>query len=341
MFLVCIPLLEATRTGTSGRRTAASSPQALDRCKDLSRSTKHSGIGVNGRLSNRTNDLHDALLTTFHASRSPHAYTAIHRDSDGRPVARSNRPRSPRPTSSYYNSLVPIAPAPNWSRQSGSPSNKPTLPPIPSLLAPPTNTQPGDAARRYQLEVVQQPEVTAEFGSNALSRLPLSPPLVARLSICDDRRSNIDDDPDLPFLIAQVALFSEDGQRELDAQPSPMATPPPSTFAEQQQRRMLLYGSTVSSPQYLRDLNGRPGVFFLFPDIGVQRQGRYTLRIRLLRLSRFDPTRLMSEGEGSSSLFLAQASTGPFTVVPRSHYIAPEQTRLTRHFLMQGVNMRL
>lgn len=50
---------------------------------------------------------------------------------------------------------------------------------------------------------------------------------------------------------------------------------------------MLLYGSTVSSPQYLRDLNGRPGVFFLFPDVGVQREGRYTLRIRLLRLSRY------------------------------------------------------
>lgn len=93
-------------------------------------------------------------------------------------------------------------------------------------------------------------------------------------------------DPDLPFLIAQLALFSEDGQHELDAQPPAMATPPSSTFADQQQRRMLLYGSTVSSPQYLRDLNGRPGVFFLFPDVGVQREGRYTLRVRLLRLSR-------------------------------------------------------
>ena len=95
-------------------------------------------------------------------------------------------------------------------------------------------------------------------------------------------------DPDLPFLIAQLALFSEDGRRELDAQPSgpAMTTPPPATFYEQQQRRMLLYGSTVSSPQYLRDLNGRPGVFFLFPDVGVQREGRYTLRVRLLRLSR-------------------------------------------------------
>lgn len=95
-------------------------------------------------------------------------------------------------------------------------------------------------------------------------------------------------DPDLPFLIAQLVLFSEDGQHELDAQPTPpaMATPAPSTFMEQQHRRMLLYGSTVSSPQYLRDLNGRPGVFFLFPDVGVQREGRYTLRVRLLRLSR-------------------------------------------------------
>ncbi|KZV68953.1 hypothetical protein PENSPDRAFT_744045 [Peniophora sp. CONT] len=192
--------------------------------------------------------------------------------------------------------------------------------------------------RRYQLEVIQQPEVAAEFGANALSRLPLSPPLVARLTICDDRRGSIDDDPDLPFLIAQLVLFSEDGRHELDAQaPSAIATPPPTL--EQQRRRTLLYGSTVSSPQYLRDLNGRPGVFFLFPDVGVQREGRYTLRVRLLRLSRFDPTRLMSEGEQSASLFIAQTSTAPFAVVPRQQYVAPEQTRLTRHFLMQGVNM--
>jgi hypothetical protein len=39
--------------------------------------------------------------------------------------------------------------------------------------------------RTYYLEIIQQPEVSAEFGSAALSRLPLAPPLVAQLIIRD------------------------------------------------------------------------------------------------------------------------------------------------------------
>jgi hypothetical protein len=39
--------------------------------------------------------------------------------------------------------------------------------------------------RTYYLEIIQQPEVSAEFGTAALSRLPLAPPLVAQLIIRD------------------------------------------------------------------------------------------------------------------------------------------------------------
>jgi Velvet factor len=46
--------------------------------------------------------------------------------------------------------------------------------------------------RTYYLEVVQQPEVSAEFGTAALSRLPLAPPLVAQLIIRDSRGNVIE-----------------------------------------------------------------------------------------------------------------------------------------------------
>ena len=46
--------------------------------------------------------------------------------------------------------------------------------------------------RTYYLEVIQQPEVSAEFGSAALSRLPLAPPLVAQLIIRDNRGNVIE-----------------------------------------------------------------------------------------------------------------------------------------------------
>jgi Velvet factor len=49
----------------------------------------------------------------------------------------------------------------------------------------------------------------------------------------------------------------------------------------------LLYGNIVSSPHYLRNLQGRPGVYFIFPDVSVRLQGRYVLRLTLMRLSRY------------------------------------------------------
>lgn len=39
--------------------------------------------------------------------------------------------------------------------------------------------------RSYQLEVIQHPEKTAEFRNAHLSRLPLNPPLIARLIVRD------------------------------------------------------------------------------------------------------------------------------------------------------------
>lgn len=49
-----------------------------------------------------------------------------------------------------------------------------------------------DRCRTYHLEVIQQPEVSAEFGSAVLSRLPLAPPLVAQLIIRDSRGNVIE-----------------------------------------------------------------------------------------------------------------------------------------------------
>jgi hypothetical protein len=49
----------------------------------------------------------------------------------------------------------------------------------------------------------------------------------------------------------------------------------------------LLYGNLVSSPHFLRNLQGRSGVYFLFPDVSVRLRGRYILQLTLMRLSRY------------------------------------------------------
>ncbi|KAI9440504.1 velvet factor-domain-containing protein [Lactarius indigo] len=176
---------------------------------------------------------------------------------------------------------------------------------IPGLISP------GRETKTYYLEVIQQPEVSAAFGSAALSRLPLAPPLVAQLIIRDNRGNVIESDLEHPYLICHLSLHSEDGT-PLDPVPSSNRHFPP---------ERLLYGNLVSSPHHLRNLEGRMGVYFLFPDVSVQRQGRFVLQLTLMRLSRVDATGMVRVGESGS--VLAQTRTRPFDVTPRQTYVAP------------------
>lgn len=82
---------------------------------------------------------------------------------------------------------------------------------------------------------------------------------------------------ELPFLIAHLSLFTDDGS-PLDMGTSPNGEAPP---------RRLLYGNLVSSPQKLRDLQGRLGLYFLFPDASIRWRGRFQLGISLLRISEY------------------------------------------------------
>lgn len=82
---------------------------------------------------------------------------------------------------------------------------------------------------------------------------------------------------ELPFLIAHLSLFTGDGSTQLDMGSAPGSHAPP---------RRLLYGNLVSSPQKLRDLQGRQGLFFLFPDASIRWSGQFQIGITLMRISR-------------------------------------------------------
>ncbi|KAJ8585988.1 hypothetical protein M405DRAFT_796118 [Rhizopogon salebrosus TDB-379] len=180
----------------------------------------------------------------------------------------------------------------------------------------------------YHLDVVQHPQRTAEFGSASLSRLPLAPPVVVQLIVRDRFGNSIIPEMELPFLIAHLSLFTDDGSRPLDMGTSPNGEAPP---------RRLLYGNLVSSPQKLRDLQGRLGLYFLFPDASIRWRGRFQLGISLLRISETDASGAMSIA--SQGTVLAQARTRPFDVFPHENYVAPPVTRLTQSFLRQGARI--
>lgn len=82
-------------------------------------------------------------------------------------------------------------------------------------------------------------------------------------------------EPDLPFMISHLSLHGADGSGPLEL-PQNGHFPP----------NRLLYGNLVSSPHNMRNLQGRAGVYFLFPDVSVRQRGRYSLQVTLMRLSR-------------------------------------------------------
>ncbi|KAF9786484.1 velvet factor-domain-containing protein [Thelephora terrestris] len=125
----------------------------------------------------------------------------------------------------------------------------------------------------YDLEIVQQPQKAAECGSLSLSRLPLAPPLIVQLSIRDGSGNVIPEEGELSFLIAHLSLIpvTESGGHS-------------STHTKPSDHTNQLYGSLVSSPQTFRDLHGRQGAYFLFPDVSVRIRGRFQLGVTLIEL---------------------------------------------------------
>ncbi|KAF8075079.1 velvet factor-domain-containing protein [Lyophyllum atratum] len=164
--------------------------------------------------------------------------------------------------------------------------------------------------RTYHLEIIQHPQKTAEFGHSSLSRLPLTPPIIARLTVRDSSGNSVVPEAELPFLIAHLSLFSDDGLTALDMGSSIGRghTPP------------LLYGNLVSSIDQLEDLQGNMGLFFVFPDVSIRWRGRFQLGIAVMRISRSDPSGGM--GIADQGMVLAEARTRSFDVLPYPQYTA-------------------
>ncbi|KAG8958238.1 hypothetical protein FRC03_009312 [Tulasnella sp. 419] len=189
-----------------------------------------------------------------------------------------------------------------------------------------------EGGRRYHLEVVQHPERTAEIGSAAvLSRIPLSPPLIVRVTVQDPRGAVISGHTDMPFLAAHLWLYNEDGTEPVD-----VVDGPPSPGGTNTTQRML-YGTLVSSIHSYKDLQGNPGMFLIFPDVSVRRCGTYRLLVSLMKLATPAGSTVMPVGMDNTTL--ASVRTRPFNVVSQSEYSAPPPTALTNSFHRQGARM--
>ncbi|KAI0319628.1 velvet factor-domain-containing protein [Amylostereum chailletii] len=287
------------------------------------------------------NEPHTTLNAQLPVRSRPITHAPYPPAADSPPESEADFMRSNRPTSSQASSSSRHFPGslvtPSWDRQPSRVYDTSPQTYSPLLLRNPSiPTHAGGVVGHlsYHLQIVQQPQIAAECGDAVLSRLPLAPPLIVQLVIYDDKGRSLDIDairslPDMPFFIAHLSLYTSDGMHELDAAGSTEnAHFPPDR---------LLYGSIVSSPQDLQNLQGSKGMYFLFPDVSVRRQGQYSLRVKLVRVSTMDPTGVVNTSQRSE--VLAETRTLPFNVWPRQAYVAPPQTPLTEYFLQQGARM--
>ncbi|PAV20118.1 velvet [Pyrrhoderma noxium] len=242
----------------------------------------------------------------------------------------------PRPRTSSTSTGSPLPSVPHdYMRQRVSSTHIPGSSSSRNRTVPPSRLGPGAGSpygqtsganppdtrgRTYTLEVEQHPERTAEFGPAELSRLPLAPAPIVKLTIRDHTGSTIDPNTELPYLIAHLSLCSENGH-PLDGVPGASS-------------QHLLYGTLVSSPQVMRNLRGRVAPYFIFPDVSIRQRGRYSLCISLHRL----PVGGNPASMGSASV-LASVYTQVFEVVSHTIYIAPPPTQLTQLFIRQGARM--
>ncbi|KAJ7930339.1 velvet factor, partial [Mycena leptocephala] len=121
--------------------------------------------------------------------------------------------------------------------------------------------------RSYQLNVVQHPQKAAEFGYENLSRLSLTPPMIVQLTVRDMNGNSIVPQEELPFLIAHLSLFTENGMTQTDT------------------RNFIKRVNLASSVDHLEDTNSNMGLFFVFPDVSIRWRGRFQLGVTLIMIS--------------------------------------------------------
>ncbi|GMK56243.1 hypothetical protein CspeluHIS016_0300830 [Cutaneotrichosporon spelunceum] len=166
--------------------------------------------------------------------------------------------------------------------------------------------------RQYMITPIQHPTDGAAFERQSLSRIPLTPPLILQLDTWDENHRLIIPSDALSSMVCSVTLEGLDGQERA------MVRVPDTDIIIK-----TTAGSTVSPAFEMESQTGHPGVYFVFPDIGVAYPGRFRLNCALMPLN---------GGEA-----LTTCLTDPFTVYPRSQFFVPPTTAMTRHFAEQRI----
>jgi hypothetical protein len=126
----------------------------------------------------------------------------------------------------------------------------------------------------FQLTIRQQPIAARACGFGERDRRVIDPPPIIELkTFASETGAPVTDDTGMLALHCTLINHITE-QDESDIPPAH----PGQTFA----RRLM--GTLVSSPNMVNDEKGRPGIFFVFPDLSCRTIGQYRMRFRLMRV---------------------------------------------------------
>ncbi|KAJ8325787.1 hypothetical protein BDV3_000974 [Batrachochytrium dendrobatidis] len=200
----------------------------------------------------------------------------------------------------------------------------------------------------FRFKLRQQPLRGRMCGFSAVKdRRIIDPPLVLQL-VTLDNRNVLEAYQDFNLhILCHISLWSADRQTDCSAVINPrykshnlkLRDMPSSRKhgcpSEGNQYCQTIIGTTSTPPQVLMDLDGTPGLFFVFYDLSVRVQGDYTLKCQLFEL---DSTR----GNMTSTVVRDVIFTNPFHMYSPKYFPGMgESTELSKCFARQGISIHI
>ncbi|KAJ3138658.1 hypothetical protein HDU90_001101 [Geranomyces variabilis] len=190
---------------------------------------------------------------------------------------------------------------------------------------------------RYELVVLQQPLRARMCGFGGRDRRLVDPPPIVQLIARHLPSNRVIEQSvtDPPLLILHASLYDAAAK-----EPTMIINTPRARNSGGYMN--ALTGCLVSSAYSLQNLEGRHGVYFMFGDLSVRVDGRFSLVFKLCNIASAESSAVPPQHFVSNDIttVITQAHSLPFIVYPAKEFPGMlESTPLTRCFALQGIRL--
>ncbi|CAG8574693.1 4302_t:CDS:2 [Ambispora leptoticha] len=199
---------------------------------------------------------------------------------------------------------------------------------------------------KYEIVVAQQPVRARMCGFGDKDRRPISPAPVIQLIVKDGQgKIKHPNEINCSLFVVHTSLLKENGIDEAMIITHLSSKSYPANSKQSLTNNLL--GNHVASPYTLNDINGVPGIYFMFPDLSVRTDGLFKLSFSLIDvgiITNFPPTsnnlrKIINTGSSASDI-LASVTSNRFEVFPAKKFPGMlESTALMRCFANQGIKV--